>query len=111
MKFEAGKTYKTRGGEDAYIYAVDAPGPYPIHGRIGEDIRAWKRDGSHIDKNVERICDLMPPAPPRVSRLAWANVDKDGNIGMYYTEAGAKEWAHDRIARLAVPCRLEEIVE
>lgn len=41
MKFEAGKTYKTRGGEEAFIYCVDAPGACPIHGRIGNDMIRW----------------------------------------------------------------------
>jgi len=45
----AGDIYCLREVGSALIYCVDAPGPYPIHGRFldiqGENTTAWARDG------------------------------------------------------------------
>ena len=62
--FEAGKTYKTRCGFEARVYATDGKGTYTIHGALfdgeGWNPDVWKTDG--------RFCafsgnphDLMPP--------------------------------------------------
>lgn len=34
MKIEAGKFYKTRDGQKARVYALDACGDYPVHGAV-----------------------------------------------------------------------------
>lgn len=52
MKIEAGKYYKTRAGDKAYIYETSLPGlGYSIHGRVeseafGISLRGWYSDGS-----------------------------------------------------------------
>jgi hypothetical protein len=61
MKFEPGKTYKTRSGDDALIYCVDAPGDEPIHGRIGQHIMAWPASGEWA-VGPEYKLDLVPHA-------------------------------------------------
>jgi len=111
MKFEAGKTYKTRGGDDAYIYAVDAPGPYPIHGRVLGHEEGWARDGQYFaGSRLSDHLDLTLPAPPRISQTVWVNVHKDSLI-IYTSKSHANLTDPDFTIRHAVPCRLEEIVE
>jgi len=109
MKIEAGKTYKTRGGKDAFVYCVDAPGEYPIHGRVDNLFRCWTANGKWIN-HVEDDNDLMPPAPPRISQTVWVNVHKDGLI-IYTSKSHANLTDPVFTIRHAVPCRLEEIVE
>jgi len=109
MKFEAGKTYKTRGGKDAFIYAVDAPGDDPIHGRVGDTVRSWRNDGRYLQR-CEDDYDLIPPEPPRISQTVWVNVHKDSLI-IYTSNSHANLTDPDFTIRHAVPCRLEEIVE
>ena len=67
--FEAGKTYQTRGGNEAIVYAVDRGLGRPIHGAIkAKDGSYWVQiswgyDGrEHI--SVESDFDLIPPEPP-----------------------------------------------
>lgn len=110
MKFEPGKTYPTRSGEEALIYAVDAPGSFPIHGRLGDYAVMWMADG-RVANGVECPQDIAPPAPERVSRIVYANVWPKG-VDVYRSEGAARLHANPGIAeplRIAVPCRLEEV--
>jgi hypothetical protein len=107
MKFEPNKTYKTRSGEEAFIYCVDAPGALPIHGRIGMALYSWTVGG-----NIISICshkdDLIAPEPERISRIVYVNDYKGAGIIVHKTEESARS-AWGRPARTAIPCRLEEI--
>jgi hypothetical protein len=113
--FEPGKIYKTRGGEDALIYCVDAPGNFPVHGRVGAFLLQWAKDGNYWAKEPRghHSHDLIAPAPKCISRTVWVNVYENGTV---FCETASE--AHDVIAchigkklRIAVPCRLEEIGE
>ena len=110
MKFEAGKTYKTRCGSSAIIYCVDADGDFPIHGAIDGRSEDWDESGNYYGDGTHCTLDLMPPAPPRISQTVWVNVHKDG-IVVCFTRDAANLTDPDFTIRHAVPCRLEEIVE
>ena len=55
MKIEAGKFYKTRGGNKARVYATDGGEGYPIHGAVsmpaGGHWRSatWSDDGLYYN--------------------------------------------------------------
>jgi len=111
MKFEPGKTYKTRCGEDALIYCVDAPGALPIHGRIGATLYCWT-EGGHILSICSHKDDLIPPEPARISCIAYVNdYGKDGIVVHNAEESARMTGIYGKAARIAVPCRLEEIVK
>jgi len=69
--FEAGKTYKTRDGRDARVYATDGGGAKSIHG-------AWKTDAGHwytaewYADGSQGVCHEMDLMPPK--RELWVNV-------------------------------------
>jgi hypothetical protein len=108
MKFEAGKTYKTRGGEEAFIYCVDAPGSLPVHGRIGSAIYCWTVGG-----NILPICshkdDLIAPEPERISQTVWVSIYKNDPPSVDSTKENAERYATKNALRVAVPCLLTEI--
>lgn len=110
MKFEAGKTYKTRSGEEAFIYCVDAPGALPIHGRIGNDMIRWTESGNMISTHKHPY-DLIAPEPERMSRKVWVNMYIHGPYLCHETEQSAKRSASEEYIRIAVPCLLTEITE
>ncbi len=62
MKFQAGKTYRTRDGREARVYATDGKGLCPIHGAIrfqdGWSAHEWARGGE--DFRGKPGWDLMP---------------------------------------------------
>lgn len=67
--FEPGKTYRTRDGREARVYAVDGGGNWPVHGAIrGRDgvwsAEAWTKDGWCSVWDEVSDCDLLPPTPP-----------------------------------------------
>ncbi len=107
--FEAGKTYRTRDGREALIYCTDAPGAYPIHGRIGETLVRWNADGSFFA--VPGDCaDLLPPEPPHIREKRWCNVTREGDLAIWKYESDARVMSVG-CTRIAVPCLLTEIVE
>ena len=61
---EAGKTYKTRGGEEAVIYATDGVGNHPIHGAISGRMHTWMLDGrySTIPMAVSELDLVLEPS-------------------------------------------------
>ena len=109
MKFEAGKTYKTRSGEEAFIYCVDAPGLTPIHGRICDTPYAWAESGNSVAVCSHRH-DLIAPEPERISQTFWVNVNTPNKHVIYTTKQWAEYYAGNDTLRIAVPCLLTEIV-
>ncbi len=107
--FEVGKTYRTRGGRDALIYCTDAPGRWPIHGRVGESVMRWYASGSFFEKPGD-CDDLLPPTQPRIREKWWVNVYPKGRVSYHLIEASARTRATDDALRIAVPCELVEIV-
>ena len=110
MKFEAGKTYKTRCGEDAFIYCVDAPGLMPIHGRIGATLYGWT-EGGRILSVCSHPGDLIAPEPERISRMVWATVYENDHNRVHSSKENSELYATKDALRIAVPCLLTEIVE
>ena len=86
MNFEAGKTYKTRDGRDARIYATDGKDVTPIHGAVdsgdGWEVCVWKPTGKHF---CEKGADLMPP-----KKKAWVNI-YPGGAGVAYDERASAD--------------------
>lgn len=66
------KKYRTRGNLDAVIYCNDAPGDYPVHGRINEFYgglpTTWRADGKHC---AEARFDLIEVQPERWQAYEW----------------------------------------
>ena len=111
-KFEAGKTYKTRDGREALIYCTDAPGEYPIHGRVAgdPDPNSWTGAGRYVsDTHGSSLRDLLPPAPLRIREKRWCNVWPGGWTFEYETADTARKVADRGCIRVAVPCELVEI--
>lgn len=67
--WKAGEWAPAHGGGRALIYCTDAPGNFPIHGRMdGEDEPTkWQGDGLCPDRGSD--FDLLPP--PRVERVVY----------------------------------------
>jgi len=68
MKIEAGKFYKTRGGEKVRIYAVDGAGVFSIHGAVLEReswvVTSWNEDGSSDFSESNDIAgEWVEPSP------------------------------------------------
>ncbi|MHB1310502.1 MAG: hypothetical protein ACYC3L_00700 [Gemmatimonadaceae bacterium] len=113
-KFEPGKTYRTRDGREALIYCTDAPGEYPIHGRVAgdPDPNSWTASGRYAsDAHGSSLRDLLPPVPPRIREKRWCNVWPGGRAFEYETADAARKIVDRSCIRIAVPCELVEIVE
>jgi hypothetical protein len=111
---EASKKYKTRGGRDVRIYAVDGAGGYPVHGAYdlegaGWQPAAWTADGLFRtgDANGNEL-DLIE-VKPRIKRTVWLNVYAEYVSAAYNSEEMADLAADkDRIARVKVDIDVEE---
>ena len=91
MKFEVGKTYKTRGGSEARVYATDGKDNYPVHGAMnngdGWEYAGWTSKGGWFDDDNTRCSkhDLIPEKRRRLKTVAelmaeyWI-FDKDGAL-------------------------------
>ena len=69
------KKYRTRGGREVRIYAVDGDEPRPVHGAVksqtGWIVSHWPKDG--IQSSYEGSNDLIE-VKPRIQRTMWVNV-------------------------------------
>ena len=96
--FEAGKTYRTRSGCTARVYATDAGDPWSIHGAYEERKGHWRQKS--WDANG-RLCstfdalDLIPPEPPIppvfVTDAMW-RAYTDAGYGFASLGAAVNEW-------------------
>ena len=109
--FKPGQTYKTRGGREALIYCNDAPGDYPVHGRIDTGVVTWTGSGCSSIGFAYSSSDLIPPAPPRIREMGWCNLWRDGSISFYRSQADAEYAAGAYCIRTAVLCMVDEIVD
>ena len=79
MKIEAGKFYKTRGGEKVRIYAVDGAGVFSIHGAVLEReswvVTSWNEDGSSDFSESNDIAGEWVEPSPKLK--AWIRHHKD----------------------------------
>ena len=96
-KWKIGKTYTTRDGRNAIIYAIHPEQDYCIHGAVspqrehssrkadphdfsdktawqgrGWFIETWAKNGCNNTKRNVNPLDLMPPEPE--THVAWANI-------------------------------------
>ena len=69
------KKYRTRGGNEVRIYAVDGDEPRPVHGAVksqtGWIVSHWPQDG--IQSSYEGSNDLVE-VKPRIKRTMWVNL-------------------------------------
>ena len=79
-KIEAGKWYRTRGGQKAYIYATGRLGSCSVHGYIlyrddeCEEVNEWRDDG-RSNEECETHRDLVAPWVDEPKRHArWFNL-------------------------------------
>jgi len=75
----------TRDGLKVVLYCVDAPGQYPVHGRIegahlssSWGVRGNVQPGSHPHNNLIQL-------PRRFKYERWVNVYKDESFSGYHT--------------------------
>ena len=85
--FKVGETYRTRGGQEARIYATDGFHTFPIHGAffaldLGWHHKDWRRDGAYRVDGEEHEFDLMPS-----KRKVWIAVWRDPGCATIYTRA------------------------
>jgi hypothetical protein len=79
MPFEAGKTYHTRNGDVARIYATDGEQPYPLHGAIqgvsGWEINTWTLMGRfyHGKESISGHDLILPDISPDEHRASVLN--------------------------------------
>lgn len=109
LKIEAGKKYRTRGGDEVEILRTDLKGAMPVVGVVtfASDGRqageTWYSNGeSYLSVNGTGNLDLISEIKPK--RVVWLNVYPDDNGGFYYdSRAEADDLASpDRIACLRV---------
>ena len=92
-KFDPTKPCTTRDGRAVVIYCTDAPGLWPIHGRIQDhsEPRSWHANGRYWSAG-ETCFDLINVPQPK--RVWYFNVYEDKcAIGGYLTRASADKLA------------------
>lgn len=88
------KKYRTRGGREVRIYAVDGDEPRPVHGAVksqtGWIVSHWPKDG--IQSSYEGSNDLIE-VKPRIQKTVWLSFWSNN-----YTEATREkpEWRKTR---------------
>jgi len=61
------------------LYCIDAPGAFPIHGRVGLELRSWRSDG--VPRVYGTALELVPLQVPPKTRpsVNWDYVDDKWN--------------------------------
>lgn len=83
-KIEMGKKYRTRGGKEVRIYAVDAGGEYPVHGAVWNgdnwDNYSFSSTGEFItgEDNEDDLVEVGPYDHIKIDDkvIAWNDPDK-----------------------------------
>lgn len=94
LKLEAGKRYRTRGGDEVEILRTDVRNELPVAGIItyseGDQwVNTWTSDGFHYSMDEQHEHDLISEIRPK--RVVWLNVYCDGNPVRYYYYDSRKE--------------------
>ncbi len=106
MKISKDNEYRTRGGHEVRIYAMDCGGDYPIHGSVkidGEWVSGeWSEDGRYFpDRKTNH--DLIE-VKPRIKMEYWLNVysEDSGVFGSFRRtkKEAEKEYTLSEIAEL-----------
>lgn len=107
MVWKVGDKCKTVGG---LPITIDAIGKH-IYGTTHSDkILCWHKDGKPVGAFVATVNDLLPPEPPRINSLFFANVRNDGVVTVFHRADHCGFENGPNVVRTAVPCRLTEIV-
>jgi len=58
------KKYRTRNGREVVLYCIDAPGRFPVHGRVEDEfgnsaIKSWLSDGKYCANSPTGGYDLI----------------------------------------------------
>lgn len=89
------KAYQTSDGRSVTLYCTDAPGPYPVHGRVsspdGNSVKSWKADGRYLVEGRQSQLDLVELVPTQRSRLDKAKA----TIALYHSLCAACEKAEE----------------
>ena len=100
----------TRDGRKVTLYCVDAPGDWPVHGRINDQQTAasWRKNGGYYENTYGTALDLVHP-PRRFKYERWVNVYEDGSTPISKTKIDA-DWASGagRIACIRIVVEGEE---
>jgi hypothetical protein len=102
LKIEAGKKYRTRGGDEVEILRTDVRQWQPIVGIITKDdgsqyATEWSADGFFCPDRVESHHDIISEIKPK--RVVWLNVYPEDDCGFYYGSRAETD-------RQANPCRI-----
>ena len=103
------KPVQTRDGRKVMIYCTNAPGMYPVHGRIEGERRAssWTLDGAVIEGS-RGPCDLVNVPPKMLKVDCWINVYPD-KVQIHVSRFGANNNAPEsRLACIHVVREVEE---
>lgn len=106
------KQYKTRGGDEVRIYAVDGEGDWPVHGAVKLSDKwksvTWTLDGIFYEQNQSHSLDLVE-VKPRIKREVWMNVYENSSLNAYKTKEQADKCAsYNRLACVKVDIDVEE---
>ena len=103
------KKYRTRGGREVRIYAVDGDEPRPVHGAVksqtGWIVSHWPKDG--IQSSYEGSNDLIE-VKPRIQRTLWVNVYSNGFAGWVDRKTADANSSFTRLACVKVEIDCEE---
>ena len=102
LKIEAGKKYRTRGGDEVEILRMDVRASQPVVGIMTYDdgsqiVRQWHTDGSYWVERSKSENDLISEIKPK--RVVWLNVYPDDDGGFYYDSRAQAD-------RMATPYRI-----
>ena len=91
INFEVGKTYTTRDGRNAIIYAIHPEQNYCIHGAVWKGRvwcpDTWAKNGCYNTRRNVNPLDLMPPEPE--THVRWVNVYGVGYGGSFHVSGGS----------------------
>lgn len=114
MAIELGKTYRTRDGREAIVYATNGAGDYPVHGAHmtvdGWHIAVWTADGFQFLSRNQHDLDLIE-VKPRIKRELWVNLYPSKScvmIGYETKDQADKAAAYNRIACIPIIIDCEE---
>lgn len=83
--FKVGETYKTRGGEDAVVLAIDFDLEFPLIVKVkshGRWAMFYRRADGRISETSDFTCDILPPR-----RGVWVAVDVETGEPREYCDA------------------------
>lgn len=107
MKFEVGKTYKTRDGRDALVVDVwpEAADGYMVSARLENRWETFTAEGRLYKGTEDTPCDLI--LPPTVM---YANIYPKSGQGftahLYLSQEDARECAGPTALRIACPVEI-----